>query len=172
MAAQDTSLGNPVGTIIALAVNRGGEFGGYLLCNGQDIPAGAKYNALRTLLGSTYGAGKVPNFQGMFLRGQGSRTLASGKDGANTTHASGSLGSWQGDAIREISGSATNTLAYGNFERGSGALHHTGRNEFGADNGDGSGFGAGTLSFAASRVVPTANENRPANYAVYYYIKY
>jgi hypothetical protein len=181
MAAQDTSLGNPVGTIIALALDRGAEFGGYLLCNGQDIPAGTKYNALREFLAAPdennvpthpYGEGKVPNFQGMFLRGQGSQTLASGKSSANTVHSSGSTGEWQGDAIREISGSVANSVVYNSGGRGSGALYQHGNGTGSADAGSGSHFGGNTLDFYASRVVPTAAENRPVNYAVYYYIKY
>jgi hypothetical protein len=154
------------------AIYRGAEFGGWLLCDGQDIPAGAKYDALRNLLGSTYGEGKVPNFQGMFLRGQGSQALASGKDGADTVHASGDIGEWQGDAIRNITGQfnliRTNSSQYG-------ATHpFSASGDSRKDDSNGSGgmaSFASTLSMDLSKSVPAASENRPVNYAVYYYIK-
>jgi hypothetical protein len=155
LAAQDTSLGVPVGTVVSLAVNRGTEFGGYLLCNGQDIPAGTKYNALRNLLGSTYGTGKVPNFQGYFLRGVGGNAAA--------------VGSAQGDAIRNITGNITQQddgrgSASGAFYKGE---------IWGKGTWDSSGSGSEQrYYFDASRSVPTAAENRPVNYSVYYYIKY
>jgi microcystin-dependent protein len=163
MASQSPIDGNPVGTIIALAKSKGDEFGGYLLCNGQDIPIGTKYNALREFLGDTYGTGKVPNFQGHFLRGVGGNAAAAGTE--------------QGDAIRNITGNirtgvyksdvaADNT--YGAFKTTSfGSANHAfgsgGNNTY--DHKD-TYFDLDYLGY------PTAAEIRPANYAVYYYIKY
>jgi hypothetical protein len=166
-ASQHAKDGVPVGSVIAIAINRGAEFDGWLLCDGQDIPVGAKYNALRGLLGDTYGAGKVPDFRGMFLRGHGSQTLASGKDNADTIHASGDIGDWQGDAIRNITGE-WNAGANYTVISASGVVssYYNGSSENGAYNS------GGRLQFDAGRVVPTANEIRPVNYAVYYYIKY
>ena len=43
----------------------------------------------------------VPNYEGMFLRGRGSRTST---HYGSVTHASGALGALQGDAIRNFSG--------------------------------------------------------------------
>jgi microcystin-dependent protein len=163
LAAQDTSLGVPVGTIIALAINRGNEFSGYLLCNGQDIPVGTKYNALRNLLGSTYGTGKVPNFQGYFLRGVGGNAAA--------------VGSAQGDAIRNITGNIrtrtytydpVNDNTYGVFKTTSfgNAIHAF-------DSGNNNTYEYKDTYFNLDYLgYPTAAKIRPINYAVYYYIKY
>ena len=53
----------PVGTIMAFPTQSIPN--GWLRCDGSAIPAGAEYNALRTLLGTT----TVPDLRGQFLRG-------------------------------------------------------------------------------------------------------
>ena len=73
-------------------------------------------------------------------------------------------GSWQGDGIREIVGNLAFIHSYGDFQlpAGSGALSwgESGNNRFALDT---SGKAVQGISFAASRVVPTSDENRPAN---------
>jgi len=106
------------------------------------------YNPNQTSFGDTF---YVPNLQGMFLRGVGGNSLA--------------LGIPQGDAIRNISGE------FNAWRSGSvvGPFYEISR----AGTAGGSGQdGPRQTGFDASRVVPTANENRPVNYAVKYCIKY
>lgn len=149
---------------------------GYLLCNGQEVSR-TTYKDLFDVIGTTYGSTsgitfKVPDLRGKFIRGNGSTTFNSGGYG-NITHSSAGLGVTQGDAIRNIIGSTgTNGRwldsasvmmdgAFANANRivmpnvlGSGSLTLTG------------------FTFDTSRVVPTANENRPINMAMNYIIKY
>ena len=100
----------------------------------------------------------VPNLKGLFLRGRGGNAAA--------------LGVTQGDAIRNISGTST---VYGLIEPttndgiASGAFFFPGRNNSGIQQI--TRMTNANLSFDASRVVPTANENRPANQAVRHLIK-
>jgi len=110
--------------------------------------------------------GRVPDLRGMFLRGHGAQ--ASTHYGT-VTHASGSLGQLQGDAIRNITGityfEADN--AYG----ASGAMVLiTSSPHIGFSRGN-SGTMTFGITFDASRVVPTAPENRPVNMAVRYLIR-
>ena len=111
----------------------------------------------------------------MFLRGAGSQTRTNYPSGGQNTTYTGTLANTvisgvmpppQGDAIRNIEVTYTaNKL--GDPTGQSGALYAAG------SGGSNAGGGANqVLGFAASRVVPTDNENRPANYAVNYYIKY
>ena len=122
----------------------------YLECNGQAIDS-KKYPKLYKLMKN------VPDYRGIFLRGLGGN--------------SAKLGELQGDAIRNIEGEF-NTEVVANIYK-----YATGAFLIGQDIalGDGSwskGFGeTHRLIFDASRVVPTANENRPINKAVRYFIK-
>ena len=166
LAAQAQKDGTPVGSIIALAIGRGTEItdGGWLLCNGQVIPSGTKYDALRNLLGNTYGAGRVPDFQGRFLRGYGGN--------------SSSIGTRQDESIPNITGSTR-------------SFHGVFRGETGFDSGVFTGTyddsihisspffqtssSTTILSFSVNRshaAYGRRNEVAPTNYAVYYYIKY
>jgi microcystin-dependent protein len=140
------------------------EFDGWLLCNGQTIPSGTKYTALRNLLGSTYGSGKVPNFQGYFLRGYGGNSAA--------------VGTAQADSAPNITGQAY-VLHNGYshvLDGASGAFFLDGSSN---NNGmvvakDGSGTRP-YFKLDASRSSASygrRSEVAPANYAVYYYIKY
>ena len=103
---------------------------------------------------------RVPDYRGLFLRGHGSQ--ASSHYGV-VTHQSGGLGQLQGDAIRNITGDIGWTKNGGN-----GAIEYvSSQPEFDLRNG--SGWYLARLN--ASRVVPTANENRPINKAVRYLIR-
>lgn len=76
------------------------------------------------------------------------------------------LGSYQGDAIRNITGY---TDTYFNFNAVDGAFEH-GNYTGGIQTVDNSKSGYHRLEFSASRVVPTAAENRPKSTSLNYYI--
>jgi microcystin-dependent protein len=95
----------PTGSVITYAGTSAPT--GWLLCNGNTVPNGvgtvqgvtADFSALYAVVGSTYGAaGKLPNCQGVFVRGNGTQTI-----GAKTY--TGTLGTYQNDttAINGIS---------------------------------------------------------------------
>ena len=152
-----SSLGNntdglEIGMVVAwtLSVNPSDN---YLECNGQIIDS-SKYPKLYALMHNT------PDYRGVFLRGLGGN--------------SASLGELQGDAIRNITGKTytTNVPTVAGFEYGTGAFYIF---DLGGQSVDNSGsyysyIGKG-LAFDISRVVPTAEENRPVNKAVRYFIK-
>ncbi len=134
-----------VGMVIAwtLATNPSDS---YLECNGQAVD-GSKYPKLYTLMHNT------PDYRGVFLRGLGGN--------------SASLGELQGDAIRNITGS-TGIFTSQGWPTSSGALFTKASGD--GDNGGRSNEGH-IIYFDASRVVPTAEENRPINKAIRYFIK-
>ena len=129
------------------------QVGVWLECNGQSTSG---YPALAAIVGSN-----VPDYRGMFLRGYGSQG----------GYSSGSVGALQGDAIRNITGvvSGIYQVAFNNF---SGAFCDIGTRDSRIDKVPTNPTGyTDDIGFDASRVVPTANENRPVNKAVLYIIK-
>ena len=93
----------------------------------------------------------VPDLRGLFLRGQGGNSAA--------------LGTKQGDAIRNFAGSFGATLqGYSD-----GGLFFTTYRYGGGYTGGDEVFGG--IGFDVSRIVPTANENRPVNQAVRYLMR-
>lgn len=73
----------------------------------------------------------------------------------------GGIPGWQADAIRNITGTFDGNVDDGQAGK-TGAFYHNGIG-FGGSNG---GSGGGIIVFDASRVVPTASENRPRNIAL------
>ena len=136
----------------------------YLECNGQVVD-GNKYPKLYALMHNT------PDYRGVFLRGLGSVT--SNHYGI-VSHSSADLGILQGDAIRNITvtmgGSASDKA--GLWDYGTGVFYQF---NLGRDSVEYSGryynYVSQGMGFDASRVVPVANENRPVNKAVRYFIK-
>jgi hypothetical protein len=118
----------------------------------------------------------VPDYRGIFLRGVGSTTVDHGAYGA-ALHSSGDLGEVQGDAIRNVTGTLTPAYEDWTFNESSiywevGAFYATRvGNSIHNEAEDSSGYAGVAFNFDASRVVPTANENRPVNAAVRYLIK-
>nr|DAR99674.1 MAG TPA: tail fiber protein [Caudoviricetes sp.] len=143
---------------------------GFLLCDGSAISISAYIN-LYNVIGNAYGNGNgsttfnIPDLRGEFIRGADN---GRGVDGGRA------LGSTQSDAIRNITGQFA---GYGDrflINEFSGVFGRTGSasrkiSVVGEDYNETSYNGA---NFDASRVVPTANENRPRNVAVNFYIKY
>lgn len=123
---------------------------GFLAMNGQAI-TNAQYPKLFARYGSS-----LPDLRGCFIRGLGGNSAA--------------IGVVQGDAIRNITGdtpggsgarvpASSYTGAFSLSEKEAGRIS-TGEN-----------WGLLTATFDASRVVPTANENRPRNISFLYIVK-
>lgn len=95
---------------------------------------------------------RVPDFRGLFLRGQGGNAAP--------------LGVQQGDAIRNFTGTLGNVVGGGSGGNGVFTVGVSGYDSY--QGGHGSGM---SIDFNVSRVVPTAEENRPVNKAVRYFIR-
>ncbi|MBP2632153.1 MAG: hypothetical protein H6Q70_2781 [Firmicutes bacterium] len=148
----------PIGSVIMWPFSTlpgGDDEGKWLECNGQSTDG---YPELAAIAGAT-----VPDYQGYFLRGLGGN--------------SADLGVKQGDAIRNITGT---TVAH-KFATWVGPTICPPDGAFSYKNMGGSDYTVSTVSpkstdnlasyFDASKVVPTADENRPINKAVIYLIK-
>ena len=137
----------PVGSIIAwcLEINPDDS---YLECNGQVVDS-SKYPKLYALMHNT------PDYRGVFLRGLGGY--------------SASLGVLQSDAIRNITGYFGRVDDnMGDFISGAFYLKQYPGWDWDSFRKD---TNSQVLYFDASRVVPVAEENRPINRAVRYFIK-
>lgn len=135
----------PVGTIMAWPVAKNpDDWDKWLECNGQSISQ-STYPELYAVVGS-----QVPDYRGLFLRDVGGNSAA--------------LGTQQGDAIRNIYGKAG--MLYG--EQGSDGAFYDGNSALVFYI---TGNGWRIRMFDASRIVPTASENRPVNKAVRYLIR-
>ena len=160
---ENQASGVPVGTVITWAsANNPNENGTWLECNGQSCTA---YPDLVKVLGSD----RVPDYRGVFLRGLGSVTST---HYGTVQHQSSGLGELQGDAIRNIYGDFS-TLDAGGIEYPTGVFQHA--NDKSVSNCGrvswSSTYNDYLVSFNAYYVVPTANEDRPINRAVRYFIK-
>ena len=154
-----SSLGNStdgleIGMVVAWTLSANPS-DNYLECNGQAVDS-TKYPKLYALMHN------VPDYRGMFLRGLGGN--------------SANLGILQGDAIRnivgQIGGPGLGRITIQGDHRPQ--LYATGpftTKQLG-DGDEGHYGGEGyQINFDASRIVPTAEENRPINKAVRYFIK-
>ncbi|OPZ77953.1 MAG: Phage Tail Collar Domain protein [Alphaproteobacteria bacterium ADurb.Bin438] len=150
----------PAGLVIAGAFNIAPDKSRLLLCNGAEISR-AVYSKLFSAIGTTFGVGdnattfNIPDYRGKFLRGMGGNSISN-------------MSETQNDAIRNITGGgfggghggATLNGAFYKSDNTINAAHGGGYNNY------------GILYFDASKVVPTANENRPINQAINFFIKY
>lgn len=150
--------GIPVGSYLLYASNSNTPEG-FLRCDGSALDKNT-YAALFAVISYTYGRSGdkflLPNFSdGKFMRSIGGNAAP--------------LGTAQGDAIRNIVASLKTDIPLYNYtgafakapKQGSVSTGNGIRNDL--DN---------VIDFSASRVVPTANENRPLNMAVVVLIKY
>ncbi|WP_354831144.1 tail fiber protein [Akkermansia muciniphila] len=139
---------------------------GWLECNGATLQI-SQYQQLFAAIGTTYGGDGVTTFtlpdltrdNGLFIRG---------------TSPNRTIGSTQGDTIRNISGQIPTTpVTSGGTTPGTGAFKQTT-----AIAEDWCGMASykshriTNIIFDASEVVPTAEENRPVNIAFMPVIKY
>lgn len=151
----------PPGAVMSFAMSAAPV--GWLPCDGAAINR-TTYSALFTVVRTIHGVGdgsntfNVPDLRGEFIRG-----WSAGRDvGGQSTR---TFGSTEGDAIRNITGNLASTVEW---VGGSGAFRSTNaRPGLGAG-----GYGLYDKDFDASRVVPTAEDNRPRNVALLYCIKF
>lgn len=151
----------PVGTVITWPSNSWpSDRDNWLECNGQSISS-AVYPELVGVVGS-----RVPDYRGIFLRGQGSQTST---HYGTVTHSSAALGQLQGDGIRTILGTFVGGDWSGHDNQGgsSGAFWPAGN--AGVQEGD--DYNQIRYSFDVSRVTPVVGEVRPVNRAVRYLIR-
>lgn len=129
---------------------------GWLKCNGATFD-----KATYPKLAVAYPSGSLPDLRGEFLRGwDDGRGVDTGR----------LLMSTQGDAIRNITGTIPSAAPYGFEQDATGALYGTNGFAHGGASlaQQSAGYGIG---FSASRVVPTASENRPRNIAYNYIVR-
>jgi len=120
------------------------------------------YPELVALVGS-----RVPDYQGVFLRGHGSQVST---HHGTVTHSSAGLGELQGDGIREISASFSTGGQHG-IGGASGSFGVTGGQGYDWKYGGTGNTYWGGIYFYASRVTPVVGEIRPVNRAVSYLIR-
>ncbi|MBZ7976890.1 phage tail protein [Campylobacter sp. RM12637] len=137
----------------------------FIVCDGREL-AKKDYPQLFKVIGITYGESadklkfKIPDLRGKFVRCVGGNAAA--------------LGVSQGDAIRNITGSFSGALeSISNLESfyefdGAFYIDRT-KGVFG--HGSGTDRDNAIYRFSASKVVPTANENRPINMSMNYAIQ-
>lgn len=151
---------------------------GWLLCDGSEISR-TDYPNLYDAVGVCWGIGdgattfNLPDMRGMFLRGVSGESgndfdaeerLVLNDNGGNTGN---NVGSYQGDAIRNITGSFNGVERHGQVV--SGAFYPLESQGIGSNDSDWDNFFVG---FDASLVVPVGSDNRPKNVYVNYIIKY
>lgn len=190
----------PTGTISAFAGDVSPE--GYALCNGQTLDRGANAK-LFSVIGTRFGEGDgsttfhVPDFRGLFLRGQNS---GSGKDPDSSSRFAMNTGGAVGDNVGSMQGHAfqTHTHVQNAHNHIDGACHTSGINAgaFAYGNSVDSGYNpaltgvSSTSEFNRRKAISssttatnqnasasgltaqaTTNETRPINAYVNYIIK-
>ena len=145
---------------------------GWLKANGAAVSR-TLYAALFQAVGTTYGAGdgrttfNLPDLRGEFIRGW---------DDGRGIDSRRALGSGQSDAIRNITGKLDSgqngALQLFDYIETTGAFGvEKSWKQWTAESNSGNGNIPRAITFDASRVVPTANENRPRNIALLACIK-
>lgn len=129
---------------------------GWLKCNGAAFSA-EEYPELAKV----YPKNKLPDLRGEFIRGW---------DDGRGVDAGRQLLSSQGDAIRNIEGFADGGIGM-SFDAIRGAFYDAGTRSARMPNNTTTIDKTDDLGFDASRVVPTANENRPRNIAFNYIVR-
>ena len=153
-----------VPTSAVMAFAGGGPPSGWLYCDGQAVSR-TTYAALFAIISITYGAGNgsttfnVPDLRGAFIRGH---------DNGRGLDPSRGFGSYQEDALQNITGTA------GRFQSSFAGTTNSGAFTLSSSSAQVGGGGSGayqTVDFNASLVARTSTETRPKNYALHYFIK-
>lgn len=155
---------SPAGMIIMAPLS---SLSGYLLCNGQAVSR-TTYSKLFTAIGTNFGTGdgsttfNVPDYRGCFLRGLGGDSSLD-------------MYTKQPMAAPNITGSLKNNK--NDFDSASGALSLTGEGSilYFSANGSSRWGNYGTVGLSAANsnsVYGAANEIRPVNFAINFFIKY
>lgn len=129
---------------------------GWLKCNGAAFDK-AKYPQLATV----YPSGVLPDLRGEFIRGW---------DDSKGVDAGRTILSNQGDAIRNITGSVSGAGGV-SFDAFNGAFYDSGARDAIETTTPVKVNRNDDFYFDASRVVPTANENRPRNVTFNYIVR-
>ena len=133
---------------------------GYLLCNGASVST-TTYAKLFAVIGYNYGGSgasfNIPDFRGMFLRGNGSQTLG------GITYTGGALSSAGAQNDQVLTSTAATNQGFRSCAAG--ARDAVARFQIGTDPVD---TGTGILA----QFPRQGTENRPANYSVNYFIRY
>ena len=170
----------PAGFVIPFAGTAENIPAGWMLCDGRSVSR-SDFANLYNAIGVAWGTGNgsttfnIPDMRGMFLRGVAGFDTTGDPDAnlrlanANGGNPGNHEGSYQGDGIRNITGS------FKSFDRGysgvSGVFSVINRWSAGVYHGASDDWGSIT-DIDASRVVPVGSDNRPKNVAVNYIIKY
>lgn len=166
VVALENATHPPVGS---LAFGPVSTMPGFLLCDGQAVSR-ATYSALFSAIGTNFGNGdgsttfNVPDYRGCFLRGLGG-------DSAANMHTKQPMGAPDIEGTARIGGVGSWPIY---IDPVSGALYATQSTNF-MSRGENQGPGPTGLGLQASRsnsVYGSANEIRPVNFAVNYFIKY
>lgn len=162
-------LSSPVGAVFFFAKSTPPEHA--LACDGAAVSRAA-YPELFGAIGTTFGAGdgsttfNLPDLRGRFIRGTGGNAAALGvEQGDAIRNITGQL--W-GRGIQSIDGTSTDRHLLGPVSP-TNALYATNGGEANAAEALGTistVMGGQYIFLDASRVVPTADENRPANVAL------
>ena len=173
----------PAGSIIPFAGPDENVPDGWILCDGRELSR-TEYQRLYDAIGVAWGTGdgattfNIPDLRGMFLRGKSGENLTNDPDADSRLandyggNSGNNVGSYQGDAIRNITGAVHNNIQ-GQSNWGAqveGAM--TWIDGTGYASWEDNTYGYSGISFDASRVVPVGSDNRPKNVYVNYIIKY
>ncbi|KGM25878.1 hypothetical protein KS18_23600 [Photorhabdus luminescens] len=129
---------------------------GYLACNGQSFN-----KSIYPKLATAYPSGTLPDLRGEFIRGWDDRR---GVDSGRV------CGSWQGDALQNVTGSIGMVKGV-EMARASGAFEAAFYDVTFAGHTRDRIAGGGDWTFDASRVARTANETRSRNVAFNYIVR-
>lgn len=175
----------PAGVIVPFAGEVENIPHGWMLCDGSEISR-AEYVNLYNAIGVCWGIGNgtttfnIPDLRGMFLRGvsgnsgndaDADRRIVLNDNGGNTGN---QVGSYQSDAIRNITGKHRMTAGvYSSiYDSIDGPFYASDDQNGRFAGGNGWPNASGIVNFDASRAVPVGSDNRPKNAYVNYIIKF
>ena len=171
----------PAGMIVPFAGPSENIPAGWLLCDGSAVSR-SEYISLYNAIGVAWGEGdggstfNLPDLRGMFLRGvsgdsgndEDAETRGMLVDNGGNTGTN--VGSYQGDAIRNITGQIGGFDAYSIINPNTNGAFYAVSGKYKGN--EGTDKDNGVVRMDVSRVVPVGADNRPKNVYVTYIIKY